>query len=456
MNYDKPIQSQRVQRRVYRMLPGVGIVPPLNKARIPVGVVAPNNSTHMDAAPAGVSSGQQFNMGSTPQGVVATPHPVHASGTPPAFVASDAGAKLNTYGDAPAGTAFVNFGGPIIPNVDVQLVFWGREWGNAPSVSPNDIQNRVDSILTGPYMSKLTQYGCSGKGRIRGTTFVTDQDPPNPFNDGSVQSFVSGLIDDETLPEPDEDWDLLVCVFMPTYANYGPGGASGAHSAVVGATMTCSMWTTTTFDLHGSETLEEQVPLMRLQRLSPMNLLRLVPILRPLPIQGGDRRLAITPINARSGTSATPLPGLTECRYRLTGHRLTTRALSPTLILAIGLAFMIIGVPWEDSFPRAHPSQLYLGVLASLTSLYVAMTAASIPRGGTRGKTGRESTMTGAQLVASSRWGHRSRRQPAPQTIWTCSSVAMTAASIPRGGQGNDSVNYLTCLHGYWSDGMEL
>jgi hypothetical protein len=181
------MRSGRVDRRAYRPLPGVGVVAPTEERT------------------AGVAE---------------------TVGAP--------GAKLNTYGDAPAGTTFVNSNGPVIGNVDVQLVFWGKEWANpAPSVPPSDIQNRVDTILHSPYMSRLTQYGCSATGRVRGTTFITDGDPPNPFNDGDIQSLVVGLIDNETLPEPDEDWDLFVCVFMPTYANYGPGGALGAHSAVV-------------------------------------------------------------------------------------------------------------------------------------------------------------------------------------------------------------------------------
>src|SRR5712692_18007 len=215
--YHRPIQSQRVQRRAYRMLPGVGIVP------LPV---------HVAGTPAGVVAAHPMPTARTPAGVVAA-HPMPTARTPAGVVASVVGAKLNTYGDAPAGTNFAYFGGPLIRNVDVQLVFWGKEWGTAPPVAPSDIQNRVNSILHSPYLSKLTQYGCTGTGRIRGTTFVTDQDPPNPFNDASVQSFVIGLIDNETLHEPDEDWDLFVCVFMPTYANYGPGGASGAHSGVV-------------------------------------------------------------------------------------------------------------------------------------------------------------------------------------------------------------------------------
>ncbi|HWW03560.1 MAG TPA: hypothetical protein VNZ64_27905 [Candidatus Acidoferrum sp.] len=173
------IRSKRIDKRTYRLPPGLGVVPSTGKASAAIG------------------------------------------------------SKLNTYGDAPPGTTFANSGGPVIGNVDVQLVFWGREWGRTPPVSPSAIQQAVNDILRGPYMSRLTQYGCSGKGRVRGTTFVTNSDPPNPFNDANVQQFVIGLIDSGTLPEPDEDWGLFVCVFMPTYANYGPGGASGAHSAVV-------------------------------------------------------------------------------------------------------------------------------------------------------------------------------------------------------------------------------
>jgi hypothetical protein len=187
MSGPEPIRSARLARREYRLLPGAGVVP----------LLAQRNDAVLESA-------------------------------------TIAGAKLNTYGDAPPGTKFQNFGGQVIGNVDIQLVFWGREWASpAPPVAPIDIQNRVQTILHSPYLSKLTQYGCSATGRVRGTTFVTDGDPPNPFNDASVQSFVSGLIDNQTLPEPDEDWDLFVCVFMPTYAKYGPGGASGAHSSVV-------------------------------------------------------------------------------------------------------------------------------------------------------------------------------------------------------------------------------
>jgi hypothetical protein len=269
----KSIRSQRVQRRAYRLLRGVGVVPPtvlttgtpaavvvppsVHTTGTPAAVVAPPPvhtagtaaavvvppSVHTIGTPAAVVAPPPVHTAGTAAAVVVPPF-AHTTGTPAAVVAPPSahiadtgagvvGAKLNTYGDAPAGTTFANSGGPVIRNVDVQLVFWGKEWGTAPPVAPGDIQNRVNSILNSPYLSKLTQYGCSGTGRIRGTTFVTDQDPPNPFNDSNVQTFITGLIDNEVLPEPDEDWDLFVCVFMPTYANYGPGGASGAHSAVV-------------------------------------------------------------------------------------------------------------------------------------------------------------------------------------------------------------------------------
>lgn len=66
-----------------------------------------------------------YQLGS---GVGIVPDTVERAGVALATV-GDVGAKLNTYGDAPAGTTFQNFGGRVIGNVDIQLVFWGQGMG---------------------------------------------------------------------------------------------------------------------------------------------------------------------------------------------------------------------------------------------------------------------------------------------------------------------------------------
>src|ERR1700676_4056774 len=123
-----------------------------------------------------------------------------------------------------------------------------------------------------------------------------------------------------------------------------------------GATTTCSMSTTIVFDSHGSETLAAPAPLMPSRQLFPTSLSRLALIPRPQPTQHGGRRLAACRPNARSVTSAPLLPGSMGFKSRLTGRKLTTHVSSPSLTPAIGLEFTTIGVPSEDSSPRAHPS----------------------------------------------------------------------------------------------------
>jgi hypothetical protein len=123
-------------------------------------------------------------------------------------------------------------GGTVLTSVHVQLIFWGSAWLNSstrPSFS--EITGAVSSILTGPYMTKLSQYRGVGRGVLRGTTCVTNSNPPNPFTDQNVKDFVSNLIDGGTLPEPDDEGiQLLYCVVMPPMVNFSNRNVIGEHT----------------------------------------------------------------------------------------------------------------------------------------------------------------------------------------------------------------------------------
>ena len=77
-------------------------------------------------------------------------------------------------------------------------------------------------------MGPLRHYGVKG-GSLAGTKTVSGSDPPQPFGSSNVSQFITGLIDDEQLPEPDEEWPgpLLHLVVMPSSRTYQPppGGA---------------------------------------------------------------------------------------------------------------------------------------------------------------------------------------------------------------------------------------
>jgi hypothetical protein len=123
-----------------------------------------------------------------------------------------------------------NGGGAIGTGLPVQLIFWGGAW-NQSGTNPSDgaILASVQTILRGPWMSGLRQYGvrrCS----LRGAIVVTGPAPPSTFKDSDVEDMVWALIDDNRFPEPDESGGRIIyIVFMPPGATYGPGGIRGKH-----------------------------------------------------------------------------------------------------------------------------------------------------------------------------------------------------------------------------------
>ena len=128
-------------------------------------------------------------------------------------------------------TALVDQGGPKIPFADIRVIFWGSAWTSDPNRAA--IMNNIAKVMAGPYVTKLAQYGFqSGSMDLRGPLFV-GSNPPNPFTNQNVADLITGMIDSETLPEPDEQFDLIPVVLMPVGAAYKPpaGGqaAFGAH-----------------------------------------------------------------------------------------------------------------------------------------------------------------------------------------------------------------------------------
>ena len=131
-------------------------------------------------------------------------------------------------------TALVDQGGPKIPAADIRLIFWGSAWTTDPNRSA--IMNAIAQVVAGPYTAKLAQYGFQGASvDLRPPLFVASN-PPNPFTDQNVADLITGMIDGEMLPEPDEEYDLVPVVLMPSGFAYQPpaGGqpAFGAHGWV--------------------------------------------------------------------------------------------------------------------------------------------------------------------------------------------------------------------------------
>lgn len=139
----------------------------------------------------------------------------------------------NTGGSpVPAGTAFAAGPGKTLTNVHVNLIFWGAWWTNNPLAG--QIIAGVKALLAGPYFTYLAQYGVH-RGDVRGTTFVLDSEPGNgqPFTIKNVTDRVQKLLDDDQLPEPDDNWPNVYAFIMPINATFTIAGVVGQNTQVI-------------------------------------------------------------------------------------------------------------------------------------------------------------------------------------------------------------------------------
>lgn len=128
--------------------------------------------------------------------------------------------------DAPSTTTTSGGGGPTVRNVAVQLLFWGSAWQNNPSPTTARVIGAVSTILSGPYMTGLIQYGV-GPGSLQNAGIVTGADPSNPFSDSSVQSMIGSLISQGSIPQASPE--NLYLVIAPANVG-GTQNSVGYHS----------------------------------------------------------------------------------------------------------------------------------------------------------------------------------------------------------------------------------
>jgi hypothetical protein len=127
---------------------------------------------------------------------------------------------------------FTDNGGAVIQFVRAYLIFWGNAWGTNPPPTPSSAQvtDAIRRILTGGYLTGLSQYRGIGQGYILGTTTVTTNNPPSGFTDAQVSTFIKGLISAGTVPNIDTDNQTLYIVFMPKGVNASNSGFIGEHT----------------------------------------------------------------------------------------------------------------------------------------------------------------------------------------------------------------------------------
>jgi len=135
-------------------------------------------------------------------------------------------------GSSAAGTSIVDLNGMILNKVQVQLIFWGSSWESNASPSANAVFNAAQTILSGPYMSKLSQYRGIGQGTMLGKLVVNPSTPPNPFSTNDAAQCVLSLITAGKVPKPEDDQHILYCVFLPIGVSFDQPNINGEHSFI--------------------------------------------------------------------------------------------------------------------------------------------------------------------------------------------------------------------------------
>jgi hypothetical protein len=122
-------------------------------------------------------------------------------------------------------------GGPIIPNVQVEAIFYGSAWTNSSdpnyaqlSVLSADIQRYLSTITGSSYLDGLAEYYMMsgsgqcvdpGRGQLAATDFVfANIDPANPVVDeNTIRALLPGEVDQGHLDAP--NGNTLYMLFLP-------------------------------------------------------------------------------------------------------------------------------------------------------------------------------------------------------------------------------------------------
>jgi hypothetical protein len=116
-------------------------------------------------------------------------------------------------------------------DVPVYLLFWGSYWKNTTSdpegatPTEQEVQQDIQSILGGPYLNTLKQYGATGKAYIADVVVDGNSEPPAGLNNGDLKNELL----DHGLPEPDDfDNAPVYCVITPPNFKSTDSGFTGA------------------------------------------------------------------------------------------------------------------------------------------------------------------------------------------------------------------------------------
>jgi hypothetical protein len=108
---------------------------------------------------------------------------------------------------APAGAHLSYNKGPLIQNVQVFTIFWGKLWGTTPASTTliSTLNAFFKAILVSPLIDQLAEYNVPGQtighGSLIGTKTISTNAPKSSVTDSAVQSQLKKWISAGTVPK---------------------------------------------------------------------------------------------------------------------------------------------------------------------------------------------------------------------------------------------------------------
>ncbi len=136
--------------------------------------------------------------------------------------------------------------GSVIQNPDILPIFWGPYWPGSGAMTVATIMGALNSIVSGPYLRGLAQYGFGGPARVRlpridrTSNGITLPAPGPGVNqsatvDSVVANYLDGLLTDDSIENVDDNHELVVIVFLdPSIPNSINSNAAGQVTTVSG------------------------------------------------------------------------------------------------------------------------------------------------------------------------------------------------------------------------------
>jgi hypothetical protein len=132
--------------------------------------------------------------------------------------------------NAPSAAHLTYYGGPLLTNVKVYTIFWGKSWaGTASFIALKDKINAFfKAILVSPLMDQLHEYSRPGKiighGSLIGTKVITAGAPGSSITDTAIKTKIKGWINAHTIPAPTSN--TLYFVYTDVHVKVIMGGGS--------------------------------------------------------------------------------------------------------------------------------------------------------------------------------------------------------------------------------------